>query len=93
MYPKLYLGLKKWNYLLTSSTYYGRENTESNVILDGYIKSKLPSYCEQSTFAMNVFLAVPGISLPVTVLTHQHEAADGLHCLALKLPSSLQSGL
>ena len=58
--------------------------------LVGYI---LPSYCEQSTLAMNVCLAVPGISSPVTVLTHQHEAADGLHCFALKLPSSLQSGL
>ena len=41
---------------------------------------------------MNVLFSVPGIISPVTVLTHQHEAADGLHCFALKLPSSLQSG-
>ena len=55
-------------------------------------KSKSPSYSEQSIFAMNVLFSVPGIVCPVTVLTHQHEAADGLHCFALKLPSSLQSG-
>ena len=55
-------------------------------------KTKSPSYSEQSIFAMNVLFSVPGIISPVTVLTHQHEAADGLHCFALKLPSSLQSG-
>ena len=58
-----------------------RSNTQSS-----------PSYSEQSIFAIKIFFAVPGIISPVTVLTHQHEAADGLHCFALKLPSSLQSG-
>ena len=35
---------------------------------------------------------MPGICTPVSILTHQQEAADGLHCFGLKLPSTLQSG-
>ena len=52
----------------------------------------LPSYSEQSIFAIKIFFVVSGIISPVVVFTQKHKAADGLHCFALKLPSSLQSG-
>ena len=40
----------------------------------------------------DVLCSVPATLLPVAMFTHEQKPVDGLHCLDLKLPSSLQSG-